>query len=150
MAQIRSAPHSRQCVGGATAKLFKTLAHGTTYGHHARDDTPSPPTSRAQRAASGVQILRVPQVARWMDTCIGRCGRVCSHGPAAWLRSRDAVPVFASPGLLGSQAVRVQIEPLSLAPQKRAQGPFPESLAARGAKIPRLGSFGLLAWLHIG
>jgi hypothetical protein len=89
-------------------------------------------------------------------------GRVCRHGPAAWLRSRAAAPVFAwlrsraaapmfaSSGWLESQAVRVQIEPLSLAPQKRAQGPFPGSLAARGARIPRLGSFGLLAWLHIG
>jgi hypothetical protein len=77
-------------------------------------------------------------------------GRVCRHGPAAWLRSRAAVPVFASSGWLESQAVRVQIESLSLAPQKRAQGPFPESLAARGARIPRLDSFGLLAWLHIG
>jgi hypothetical protein len=44
--------------------------------------------------------------------------------------------------------VHVQIEPLSLA-QKRAQGPFPGSLAARGARIPSLGGFGLLAWLHI-
>jgi hypothetical protein len=58
--------------------------------------------------------------------------------------------VFASSELLGSQAVRVQIEPLSLVPQKRAQGPFSGSLAARGAKIPRLDSFGLLAWLPIG
>jgi hypothetical protein len=80
----------------------------------------------------------------------GDAGRVCRRGPAAWLRSRDAVSVFASPGRLGSQAVHVQIESLSLAPQKRAQGPFPGSLAARGARIPRLGSFGLLAWLHIG
>jgi hypothetical protein len=46
--------------------------------------------------------------------------------------------------------VHVQIEPLSLAPQKRAQGPFSGSLAARGARILRLGSFGLLACLHIG
>jgi hypothetical protein len=84
----------------------------------------------------------------WLQT--GHWGHVCRHDPAPWLRSRAAAPVFASPGLLGSQAVRVQIEPLSLAPQKQAQGPFPGSLAARGARIPRLGSFGLLAWLHIG
>jgi hypothetical protein len=79
-----------------------------------------------------------------------RIPRLGSFGLLAWLRFRAATPVFASPGWLGSQAVRVQIEPLSLAPQKRAQGPFPGSLAARGARIPRLGSFGLLAWLHIG
>jgi hypothetical protein len=36
-------------------------------------------------------------------------GRVCRHDPAAWLRSRAVAPVFASPGLLGSQAVGVQI-----------------------------------------
>jgi hypothetical protein len=87
---------------------------------------------------------------RHLGLLMGHEGRVCRHGPAAWLRSRAAALVFASPGWLESQAVRVQIESLSLAPQKRAQGPFPGSLAARGARIPRLGNFGLLAWLHIG
>jgi hypothetical protein len=76
-------------------------------------------------------------------------GRVCRRGPAAWLRSWAAALVFASPGWLEIQAVRVQIESLSLAPQKRDQGPFSGSLAAHGARIPRLGSFGLLARLHI-
>jgi hypothetical protein len=70
-----------------------------------------------------------------------------------WPSSLAALPSCSScvcvTGLLESQTVRVQIEPLSLAPQKRAQSLFPGSLAVRGARIPRLGSFGLLAWLHI-
>jgi hypothetical protein len=85
------------------------------------------------------------------DTLVSRTRRVCL---SPWPSSLAALSGCSSHVCV----VRLAREPgcprASLVSQsgstERDEGPFPGSLVARGARIPRLDSFSLLARLHAG